>query len=48
MGITGLGTLVSEKSHSSCVIADKMLGPSELLLPHLENRGRSSTLVTMK
>lgn len=48
VGVTGLGILVGEKSHSSCVISDKMFNLSELLFPHLQNKGRSSTLVMMK
>lgn len=45
-GVTGLRILGHEKSHSSCVISDKMLYLSEPSFPHLQNRSRSSTLVT--
>lgn len=48
VGTTSLRILVSGKSHSSCVISEKALDVSELLFPHLQDRGRGSTLVNMK
>lgn len=42
MGVTGLGIRILGKAHRSCVISDKVLDLSELLFPHLQNRGLGS------